>query len=52
MSWQQWLLVGFFAFAALANITTIGEPRKPTTPNSAVVALIAQALLIWALVSI
>lgn len=46
MDWEKWVLIGLFVLAALASITLIGKPRKPSTPESAMLGLIFNAGLV------
>ena len=36
MSWQQWVLAVYFGLGALTTVGTIGKPRKPIDPDTAV----------------
>lgn len=52
MTWQQWVLVGLLALAAIVNVLSVGAPRKPTTPVDATIALLLSAFAIWLVVSL
>lgn len=49
-----WIIIGFFAFGALATVANIGKDRKPVTPDVAAAAvlfdLLMIVLLVWTLV--
>ncbi|HRB02161.1 hypothetical protein K0U83_05945 [bacterium] len=46
MSWQQWVLAVYFGLGALTTVGTIGKPRKPIDPDTAVGMVICYVGLI------
>jgi len=46
----KWILVGFFAFATLLTIGSIGKPRKALTPGNAVAVVVVNAVIIATIV--
>ncbi len=46
MSWQQWVLAVYFGLGALTAVGTIGKPRKPIDPDTAVGMVICYVGLI------
>lgn len=50
--WQQWVLICYLAYAALAVVAFIGKPRPAVTNRSAITVLIVVAAEIALIVSI
>lgn len=38
--------------SALATVLRIGEPREPLTPGAAVIVLVGNGLVIWAIIAL
>lgn len=52
MAWYGWVLVALFVFNASAAIHSIDQPRKPLTRGGAIFIVLADALIVWALLSL
>lgn len=52
MTWYAWVAIAALALGGALNITSIGKPRRPITPGTALSVVIANGLLIWAIVSL
>lgn len=50
MTILYFVLAAFYVFGALANIASIGQRRAPMTPGVAIVVLIINSVLAFALV--
>jgi hypothetical protein len=50
MDWYLWLLVGWWALSALATVSAVGKPRKPTESSTAVVVVAISVVLAVGLV--
>lgn len=46
MTWQLWIIVGWFVLAGLFAIGSVGKPRKTVEPSAAVFAVLISAALI------
>jgi hypothetical protein len=46
MTWPKYVLLALYGLSVLYTIGSIGKPRQPTTPESAVAALIFTGLLV------
>ena len=51
MNWFWWFLIGVLAFEAAAGILLIDVPRKARSKSDAFGVAIANALLIWGIVT-
>jgi hypothetical protein len=47
MAWQGWVLVVMLALSALANVTSVGQPRKPMEPSVAAAIVLINGALIY-----
>lgn len=47
MNLAAWALIAWWVFSGLVAVFTIGKPRKPSTPDSAVVSLLLLGGLAW-----
>ncbi len=52
MQWQAWVLIVWYAVAALLTVTLIGKPREPITHGVAVASLIACAIQFYLVLSL
>lgn len=46
MTWQLWVVVGWFVISALYGIGMVGKKREPIEPSTAVTNVIAMGLLV------
>lgn len=49
--WSVRIVSGLLAVGTLLTIAEIGKPRKPTTHATAVMVVMVNALLMWALLA-
>lgn len=52
MTWYAWTLIAVLVVSALATVLRIGEPREPLTPGAAVIVLVGNGLVIWAIIAL
>lgn len=46
MTWPKYVLIALYILSILGTIAGIGKPRKPTTPEFAIGALIMSAIMV------
>jgi hypothetical protein len=49
LNWFGWVLLGVWVLSTLTSVGTIGQPRKPLTPGTAVFVVVFNSLLICGL---
>lgn len=52
MPWYAVVLIGVYVFNAWSTVRQIGEPREQITPKLAAFVVIADGLMIWAIVTL
>ncbi len=52
MSWIAWVLIGLHALSAISTVAMVGKRREPVTSVAAILSVGANALLIWAVVTL
>lgn len=52
MPWYAWVLVAVFAINSLVVIAKIGKPRERLTSTDAIVILVCNGLMTWAVVAL
>lgn len=52
MTWFGWIFVGWYAVSSLLVIGSIGKPRQPTHPATAVLMVVVAALMITGVLTI
>lgn len=51
MSWQHWVILGWWAVGAIGAVLLIGEEREPLTPPMALLQLTTLGVLVALLVT-
>ena len=52
MVWYAWVVVTTTILSTLLTIGNIGKPREPITPALAVAVVVANSLIVWAVVAL
>jgi hypothetical protein len=47
MSWETWVILGWFALNAALNIVLVGRPRPAVTGGAALFSLCVYVVLAW-----
>lgn len=50
--WYAYVLIGVMVMSALGTVWSVGKPRRPLTPDTAVFVIVTNALMIWAIVAL
>lgn len=48
--WYIWIVLALIAVSTLGSIAYIGKPRPPLAPGTVVGIVIANALIMWAII--